>query len=510
MSGRGKKDKGKRPASPSPPPEEKMEEKHQRVLPPLSHPAEGSSTQPYSRRMMEDPHFFNLVASQQMIHLWWGKIDPKMLNPERMTPFSHLSMQSIQDMKVAIMMSLVCKKWHVWIKGMGPTQGAQEDNGHGRDLPNLIPFSWFEVAHTQLMAMMTPAGNNAFRMEHGTPQETFTALWRREGMQLQQVNPLAFTEFDGIAVNSWTSALHRYVIAARQSGRMTEQAIRIFKNRLHALVRRYDLNMRILSGSLYFVIFGIAGLHLRSQDEQHIIRHWASSLMNHLHRCGDRTPVYHDIINSFFDRVRVICIRQMGNSYLTEGRANTLSPLNRPYYQFYQEVEANISMCLPYTGIRNAYQLHPFNLRRMVQVGNFTTYDDSMPVDTPFGLAVRNAAMYTAPMGQGRVLGVQVNLTELVGSRRWYLVTFQDLERIAFVRALSGRYPVLSPRRPTGFQTDWMCRHPTAPAPPSYIVASQGLMSADRLWIMMMTALAGPHIRLEENETGEMVVTFVW
>ncbi len=508
MSGRGKK--GKERASPSPPPEEEMEEARERVVPPLSHPAEGSSTQPYSRRMMEDPHFFNLVASKQMINLWWGTIDPKMSNPERMNPFSHLSGQSIEDMRVAIMMSLVCKKWHVWIKGMGPTQDAQADNSHGRNLPNLIPFSWFEVAHTQLMAMMTPAGNTSFRLEHGTPQETFTAVWRRLGLQLGEVKPLAFTEFDGITVQSWSSAAHRYVRAARESGRMTEQATRTFQIKVHALLRRYDLNMRILSGSLYFVIFGIAGLHLRSRDEQCNIRQWASSLMNHLHRCGDRTPHYHDIINAFFDRVRVICIRQMGNSYLTEGIANTHSPLNRPYYLFFQQVVVNIPMCQPYTGVRNGFMLQPFNLRQMVEVGNFSTYDDSMPQDTPFGLAVRNAAMYTAPLAQGRVLGVQVNLTELVGSRRWYLSTFRYLEEFAFVRALSGRYPVLSPRTPSCFQTSWICGHPTAPAPPIHIVQSQRLMLANRLWIMMMTALAGPHIQLEEDETGEMVVTFVW
>ena len=122
-----------------------------------------------------------------------------MLNPERMTPFSHLSMQSIQDMKVAIMMSLVCKTWHVWIMGVGPTQGVRTDDDEHIVLPNLIPFSWFEGAHAQLMAMMTPAGNTAFRLEHGTPQETFTAVWRRLGLQLGEVKPLAFTEFDGIS-----------------------------------------------------------------------------------------------------------------------------------------------------------------------------------------------------------------------------------------------------------------------------------------------------------------------
>jgi hypothetical protein len=307
-----------------------------------------------------------------------------------------------------------------------------------------------------------------------------------------------------------------YVQAARQNNRMTDAGVNSFRIKVWRLVRRYDLNLRILTGVLYYVVFAMAGLHLRSGEQQDMIRNWIWALLDQLQRYADQTPQYHDIVNGLFDRLLQLCARHVAF------RTSQHERLNLPYDRLaavVQGVAANA--CRPPVGGTNGMAANPFELNQtMVIPSQRTAYTHDMDIATPFGVAVRQAMLYVHPITGQLVLGIEVYLTALLGTTQWYREQFERMEALASVRALIGRLPVMSVAANLVFRGEhnrqWHYHGDQENAvalPVSLIRPNAGMQEvlwADSLWHNLMFNLPGDHIVVVENEEGEMEDMLGW
>lgn len=515
MSGRGHRE-GKEPKSRSPTPPGRVEEQHEQGIEPSSDPREGSIRDgPYraSARVMDNMCFFNLILRTLRINAWHGLDNPGMACPPRMHLFSSLSLTDVEHMRVATRMSMVCKTWHALIKGMIPSAAGPGDVS-GQVRINLLPFDWFRRANEQLMAMMRP-GPMGFRPVHGSAQGRFQTAWLRHGNDVQ-TSPLACAELDGYTVERWSGPVAMYVQAARQSNRMTEAGVNSFRLKTWRLVRRYDLNLRILSGVLYYVVFAMAGLHLRSAEQQDMMRNWIWALLDQLQRYGDQTPQYHDIINALFTRLLMICDRHVAL------RTSQHERLNLPYDRLAAVIQGvATNACRPPVGGTNDLAANPFELNQtMVIPSQRTTYTHEMDIATPFGVAVRNAMLYVQPVTGRLVLNIEVYLTALLGTTQWYRDQFERMAALASVRALLGRLPVVSVPANLVFHGEYNRQwhyhgdqEDAAALPVSLIRPNAGMQEvlwADSLWQNLMFNLAGDHVVVVENEEGGMEDMLGW